>query len=268
MKTIHKSILLLLCAATVSSCGDNARQNITAPVTGSFVKFHNFAVNAPSVNFYSDATKVTAISSTSGSESATGTTYPVAGVGGVADGGFYSAIASGAHVLTGRIPDNAATDKGLTISTANATLETGKHYSYFQSGIYNTTTKTTDAFVIDDPYPEAFDYNNAVVRFVNASSNAQPMTLYAKSTATTTPPPTEITIGGAVAYKAGGTFVTIPPGVYDLNTRTTGSSTNAITKTGVTFLAGRTYTITALGDMTVTSSTAATRPVLNQTANR
>jgi hypothetical protein len=266
MKTIHKSILLLLCAATVSACGDKAVQVITAPSPGSFIKFHNFAVGAPSVNFYSEETKMTGISSTSGVEAATGTAYPVAGANGVGNGGFYSAIAPGAHVLTGRIPSTATTDKGLTISTANATLETGKYYSYFQSGIYSGTTKKADAFVIEDPFIATFDYQFAYVRFVNASSNSQPMTLYVKST--TVAGATDFAIGSAVAYKAGGAFIPIPPGTYDLNARVTGSSANAITRTGVSFSSGRVYTITGLGDMTVTSSTAATRPVLNQTANR
>lgn len=264
MNNSYKSILLLLGAATVAACGNDAVQKITAPTVGALVKFHNFAVGAPSVNFYSDTTKVTAISSTSGVESATGTAYPAAGVGGVADGGFYSAIDAGAHVMSGRIPPTATTDPGITVSSANATLEAGKYYSYFQSGIYNTTTKTADAFVIEDPFIADFDYSAAYVRFVNASSNAQPMTLYATNTTTKV----QVALGAAVAYKAGGAFVSLPDGIYDLSTRVTGSSTNAISRTGVTFQAGRVYTIAALGDMTVTSVTAATRPVLNQTPNR
>jgi hypothetical protein len=61
--------------------------------------------------------------------------------------------------------------------------------------------------------------------------------------------------------------VAIPEGVYDLSTRVTGASTNAITRTAVTFLSGRVYTIASRGDMTVTSTTAATRPQLDNTAN-
>jgi hypothetical protein len=265
MKTLHKSILLLLSAATVSACGDKAVQKITEPASGSFIKFHNFAVGAPGVNFFSDATKLTAISSTSGAESATGTVYPAAGVGGVGGGGFYSAVAPGAHVLTGRIPDNATTDKGLTISTANATLETGKYYSYFQSGIYNSTTKAADAFVIEDPFISNFDYTTAYVRLVNASSNSQPMTLYAKNTTTLV----EVPLGSAVAYKSGGAFTALPQGIYDLSARVSGFSTNSVVKTAVSFLAGRIYTVTALGDMTLsTTGTSANRAVLNVTANR
>ncbi len=269
MKTTYKSILLLLCAATVSSCGDNAVQSITQPPAGSFIKFHNFSVSAPSVNFYSDATKISGTSSTSGAESATGTAYPAAGVGGVGNGGFYSSLAPGASVFTGKIPSTAATDKDLAISTANATLETGKYYSYFQSGIYNSTTKTADAFVLEDAFPAEFDYNFTYVRFVNASSNSQPLTLYVKSTAVTTPPPVEELLVSAIAYKTGSAFLKGNPGTYDLNARVTGSSANAVTRPAVSFLPGRVYTVTVVGDMTLpTTGTAATRPVFNVTANR
>ena len=46
------------------------------------------------------------------------------------------------------------------------------------------------------------DYTVAYVRFVNAISNAAPMTLYAKHTTTLT----ETAVGGAVTYKSAGAF--------------------------------------------------------------
>lgn len=262
MKTSYKCILALLCAATVSSCGDNAVQKITAAVPGANVKFFNFGVNAPSVNFYANTTKMTAINSSTGAEAITGTAYPVAGAGGAGNGGFYSGIAPGSYTLTGNIA--AATDKDLAISKLTASLADGKYYSFYQSGFYDATAKTIDSFVVEDPFIAQFDFNVAYVRLVNASSNSQAMTLYAKLPATAV----EVALGGAVAYKGAGAFTAIPTGIYDLSTRTTGSSTNAISRTAVTFLAGRVYTISALGDMTVTSTTAATRPVLNNTLNR
>ena len=53
-----------------------------------------------------------------------------------------------------------------------------------------------------------------------------------------------------------------------LSTRYTGSSTNAIVRAGVSFVAGKVYTISARGDITVTSTTATNRPFLDNTANR
>ena len=41
-----------------------------------------------------------------------------------------------------------------------------------------------------------------------------------------------------------------------------------VTRTGVSFLGGRIYTIGARGDITVTSTTATNRPILDNTANR
>lgn len=254
---LHRSIAVLLCAAALSSCEKNAVQDITGTDPGARIRFFNFGVNAPAVNFYADNTKVTAIGSTSGTESTLGTAYGAVGLA-----GFYSGIAPGQHTFSGRIA--AAVDKDLAIATVAATLEDGKHYSFYQSGFYNTTTKTVEAFIVEDPFIAEIDYSVAYVRFVNAISNANPMTLYARSTTTGT----EVAVGGAIAYKSAGAFTALPNGVYDLSTRYTGSSTNAIARTAQSFSAGRVYTIGARGDITVTSTTATNRPFLDNTTNR
>jgi hypothetical protein len=90
------------------------------------------------------------------------------------------------------------------------------------------------------------------------------MTLYAKNTVTGV----EVAVGGDVAYKGAGAFTPLATAVYDLSTRLTGSTTNTIVRTGVSFLGGRVYTIGARGDITVVSTTATNRPVLDNTANR
>jgi hypothetical protein len=61
-------------------------------------------------------------------------------------------------------------------------LADGKYYSFFLSGPYNTATKKSDFFILEDAAPGALDYAFAYVRFVNAISNSSPMTLYAKNT--------------------------------------------------------------------------------------
>jgi hypothetical protein len=258
MSTHRSAFLLLLCAAaSLSSCEETAVQDIIGPDPGARIRFFNFGVNAPAVNFYAGDTKITAVSSTTGSEATTGTAY-----GGVGLGGFYSAIAPGQHEFKGRIA--AATDKDLAISNVPATLEAGKHYSFYQSGFYNSTAKTVDAFIVEDPFPATIDYSTAHVRFVNAISNANPMTLYAKDRTTGV----EVAVGGPVAYKSAGAFTPLPNGAYDFLTRYAGSPTNVITRTEVLISAGRVYTIAALGDITVTAATAPTRARLDQTANR
>jgi hypothetical protein len=258
--TRFRTLAALVAAAALAACGDKQGQrDITAPAPGAFVKFFNFGVGAPGVNFYANDTKVSAITSAADTVVNIGTSS-----GAAASGGFYSVLTPGQVSLSGRI--TAATDNGLAIATLPTTLEDGKSYSFYLSGIYNTTAKTSDAFVVADDYPAALDYSGAYVRFVNAISNANPQTLYAKSTSDTLQ--AEVAIGGPVAYRSAGTFMKIPAGTYTLNTRNTGSSTNVITRTGVSFTAGRVYTISSRGDITVTSTTAATRPQLDNTANR
>jgi Domain of unknown function (DUF4397) len=255
---IYRSLAVLLCAAAVSSCDKNAVQVIAGPASGASIKFFNFGVSAPGVNFYANDAKMTAITSATGAESTNGVGY-----GSVGAGGFYSAIAPGQYTVSGKIA--AATDKDLAIAKVTVTIADGNHYSFFMSGFYDATAKTVEGFVVEDPFPAQIDYSVAYVRFVNAISNANPMTLYGKNTSTEA---AEIAVGASVAYKTAGAFTALPPGSYDLSTRYAGAATNAITRTGVSFVAGRVYTIGARGDITITSTTATNRPFLDNTANR
>ena len=255
--TRYRAIAALLCAAVLAGCEKNAIQELTAVAPTAGVKFFNFGVNAPGVNFYANDTKMTAVLSATGTESVTGTTFS-----GVGSGGFYSAVTPGSYALSGRIA--AATDKDLAISTVTTNIVDGKFYSFYMSGFYNTAAKNVEGFVVEDPFPPTIDYTLAYVRFVNAISNSAPMTMFAKNTTSAV----EVPIGGPVAYKSGSAFVGVPNGVYDLSTRVEGSSTNAISRTAVSLSAGRVYTIGARGDMTVVSTTATNRPFLDNTLNR
>lgn len=261
------SIAALLGVAFLSACGDSAVQKITTALPGSAIKFYNFGVCGttqttttscmPSVNFYANDTKMTAISSTSGSESSLGTAYTAVG-----NGGFYSGIAPGQYAISARM-SAAGPDKDVPVSNTPVTLEDGKSYSYYLSGFYNTTAKTVDSFIVEDPLP-AVDFNTAYVRFVNAISNSNPMTLYVKNPTSGV----ETAIGGETAYKNATPFVAIPGGPYDLSARYTGSATNVISRAAVGFSPGRVYTISARGDITITSTTAINRPFLDNTTNR
>ena|SRR5437762_5996305 len=257
----YRSVFVLLGVAVSAGCDafeKNTVQELTAPApTGARIRFFHFGVNAPGVNFYAGDTKMTAIFSATGTEATIGVAY-----GGVGAGGAYAAIAAGPNTLTGKIA--AATDKNLVISTVATTLADGKYYSFYMSGFYDPAAKTVDGFVVEDPLVAPTDYSVAYVRFVHAISNANPMTLYAKNTTTLA----EVAVGGAVAYKQAGVFMAVPNGVYDLSTRYTDSTSNAISRTGVSFLGGRIYTIGARGDITITSTTATNRPQLDNTPNR
>lgn len=257
--TSSRFLATLACAATLAACSKDAVQIISAPLSGASVKFYNFSMGAPGVNFFANDVQLTALRSDSGATTKSGTTY-----GNVAAGGLYSAVPAGQITLTGRI--GTVTDAGVTIGTVAAPLVDGKFYSLYLSGPYNTTSKSTDAFIIEDVMP-AFDYAKSNVRFVNAIANTpNPMVLWAKSTTVGD----SVAIGGTAGtgYKGATGFVPIRGDAYDLVVRYPGSNTAVITLTAQTFSAGRVYTISSRGDVTVTSSTAANRPLLNNTANR
>ena len=247
---------LAVITALSASCEKNGVQDITAAPAASRVRFFNFGVNAPGVNFYANDTKMTAVTSATGVESTNGVAY-----GSVGANGNYDGIAPGQYTLTGKIA--ATVDKDLAISSVSAAIADGKWYSYYQSGFYNTAAKTVDAFVVEDPVPTP-DFSVAYVRFVNAISNSSPMVLSAKNTTTAA----VTALGAAVAYKSAGAFTSLAPGFYDLSARVPGAATDAIVRTGVSFVGGRVYSISARGDITVTSTTAVTRPFLDNTANR
>jgi hypothetical protein len=255
--TRFRSIAVLLGAAALIACEKNAVQDITGPAPAARIKFFNFGLGAPNVNFYANDTKVTAVNSATGTEATTGVAF-----GGVGAGGYYTGIEPGQYTFSGRI--SATVDKDLAISELPFTIQDGKFYSLYLSGPYNTTTKTVDSFIIEDNFRQEIDFTVAQVRFVNAMHNADPMTLSATHSVTGVVE----AINGPVAYKGSTDFIEIPPGSYNLRTRYTGSATNVIIRDAVGFSPGRAYTITARGDITVVSTTAANRPFLDNTVNR
>ena len=262
--TKTKFLTLLLGAALVASCGDSGFQPVARPEpnAGTRIRFFNFSLNAPGVHFYAGDTKLAGSAEVGFTQdphlgTATGGTESVTGVafGGVTSGGYYNSIPAGAYTFNARIATT--TDNGLKIANLATTIATGKKYSVFLSGLYDPVAKTTDAFIIEDPWSDAFDWNNVQVRFVNGSYNSSPMTLYAKNQTTLA----EVPVGGDVAYKAGGVFVTLPPGTYDFRAFVSATATNPFTRTAVSLTAGKIYTITARG-----SAVAAN--LLDNTANK
>ncbi len=256
--TTLRTLAVLCGAVALAACEKNAVQDITGTLPESRVRFYHFGVNAPQVHFYANDAKVTATTSATGSESTVGIAY-----GGVGSGGLYSRIDPGQYTFSGRI--TAAVDKDVVIATVTADIALNRAYSVFLSGFYNATAKQVDGFVVEDAFPDSIDFTVAYVRFVNAIANSSPMRLYAINQATGS---TEVPVGETAAYKAAGAFVALPPATYNLVSRADGATANAITRTGVSFEGGRVYTVGARGDMTVTSTTAATRPFLDLTTNR
>ena len=69
----HKFLTALVCAAALAGCEKNGPQDITGPLPSARIKFFNFGVSSPAVNFYANTTKFTAISSAACSPTPTDT---------------------------------------------------------------------------------------------------------------------------------------------------------------------------------------------------
>lgn len=270
MKLMRKTSLVLLAVAVTAACEKNALMDLDEPViNGTGVKFFNFSVGGPAVNFFVNDTKMTAVNATGcqilddtnrqecttiGRESSSGVAF-----GGVALGGWYADVPVGQVTISGRIAAaNDNPDKNLPIANLTTTVEKGKFYSFYLSGDYDATTKTTDSFIVEDNLPPV-DYSVVHLRFVNASHTTNPLILYVTNRTTLE----TFEIGGAVPYKGASAFVEIPPGAYDLAAREPGSDTNVFTRANVTWNAGRAYTIAARGN-----TTTATGVFLDNTATR
>lgn len=259
-RTLIISVCFLLVTAFFS-CEKNAIQEIDSPLgEGAQIKFFNFAAGAPSVNFYANDVKLSATFSATGTESAIGVAYGL-----VFPFVNYSQIEQGTYDFKGQLPSTAAADANLAIAALSAQVENNKYYSFYTSGVYNATAKTADAFIVEDVLP-APDTRATYIRFVNAISNAPAgFDLVVKNTTSAA----ETLVATNIAYKSGSDFVEIPPGVYELYARYTGTAANVISRSGtqtVSYLPGRVYTVTSSGNITIL--TGAPAPFLDNTTNR
>lgn len=255
--------ILLLTTIFFSCEKDGIHEIETTPAdAGAQIKFFNFGVSAPTMNFYANDQKVSATLSGTGAEATAGVNY-----GSVFPATNYAFLSGGEYTFKGMIPSTATADPNAVVATIPSKLENGKFYSLYTSGSYNATAKTVEGFVVEDIIPAA-SATNAHVRFVNTIANATSgFDLVAKNTTTAA----EVVIATNVGYKTASSFTEVPNGVYEVFARYPGNAANVISRTGtsqVSFIAGRAYTISSRGDMTVTGATATNRPFLDNTSNR
>lgn len=255
MKYIKLLIAVVILA--LSSCKKNAFQIIDAPPTGPNFRVYNFAVNGPQVNVYVNGVKVSAIGSTTGKESASG----IAAYGIFPGTNSYVNIQNDGNVTIKAVtPVNATTNPGVETTSATSNFQNGKYYSFFTTGIYNTTTRTTSSFVIEDKLP-AIDVNFAYVRLVNTVPNAAngfDLKMTNKATGEV------ITVSNAIAFQAASEFVKVPDGIYNLTATSTNSPSNyVISRADLTVTKGLVYTLAPRGTV-VTASTLA----IDMTRNR
>src|SRR2546430_3856390 len=113
---VYRTAAVLLTAAALAACEKNSVQQLPVePLLDARIKFFNFGVNAPGVNFYADETKMTAIQSGTGVELNTGVAY-----GGVGNGGGHSPTPAGQFPMDGR-PTRGAS-QNLPTATVRTTI--------------------------------------------------------------------------------------------------------------------------------------------------
>lgn len=261
-------LLALLAIALFAACEKNTVPSITRDYNGAQFKFYNFAINAPSVNFYANGVKSTATLSASGTEAPTGVAF-----GSLLPTRGYVLITSGSGVVFKAItpstmPVAAATGQGPSIEIASLTKDVveGKNYTLYTSGIYDYTTKKCDAFIVEDVLP-AIDTTQAYIRLVNPGHTTSTISLELTQTIAatpTTPAQTIVTtpITG-VPYKGASVFVPVKQGSYSL--RVIDATTNkVVTRAATSFIKERIYTFSLRGNLI--SGTPA--PFLDFTENR
>ena len=260
MRKYYRLSAVILLSLFGISCEKNGVQEIDKPLTdGAQIKFFNFSVGSPSVNFYANDVKVSGTATATGVESITGVLY-----GSVFPLNNYSLINAGAYTFKGQISATALVNPNLVVTTLSSPVENGKYYSMYTSGIYNAVTKTADAFIVEDKLPLE-DNTASYVRFVNSVSNAtSALTLVIKNTNTAA----EVIIGTGVSYKSSSGFIKIPEGVYDIFLRLQGSNTNIVTRLSTSLLSGKVYTVSSRGDVNIAAAAVVNRIFLDNTANR
>lgn len=242
---------------TFSSCDKSAFQVIDAPPTGPNFRVYNFAVSGPQINVYVNDVKVSAIGSTTGKESASG----IAAYGIFPGTNSYVNIKNNGNItIKAMTPVNATTNPGVVTTTATSNFENGKFYSFFTTGVYNTTDKTTSSFVVEDVLP-AIDINFAYLRVVNTVANAAngfDLKLTNKATGEV------IVISTAIPFQSASQFVKIPDGIYNIAATSVNTPTNyVINRLDLTVAKGLVYTLAPRGSATTTSTLA-----IDMTRNR
>ncbi|RZL15227.1 MAG: DUF4397 domain-containing protein, partial [Pedobacter sp.] len=244
-------LYLIALSALFSSCEKTAVKDISTPFSGAQIKFYNFAVNSPGVNFYANNIKLTGLLSATGAESATGTLF-----GGLSPARGYVLAPAGAAVVfksqtSSTMAVAAATGQGPNIETATltASVEDGKSYTFYTSGVYDYTTKKSDAFIIEDKLPVS-DTSQSYIRLVNPGHTTSTISLELTNvvgSGSTTPIVVTTPITG-IAYKAASQFIAVKSGAYTLRVIDAASG-KVVTRASTGLVKDRIYTFTLRGNL-------------------
>ncbi|RYF26818.1 MAG: DUF4397 domain-containing protein [Flavobacteriales bacterium] len=249
MKTKIARGILLISSLIIMLAGCEKKglavPDITKPITGAKVRLYNFAYNSPGVNFYANDLKISAVTSANGSEA----------VGGIAFGGTYPAnqyalAPAGQTKFKAQTSSTNATIPNTVVASVDKDIEEDKYYSIFTSGVYNATTKTTDAFLIEDNFPTVADTAQANIRIVNSGFNTSTldMILTLSKTVNGIVRIDTVKIASDVPYKSASQFVGFRPGAYSIVV-TDKASGKKVTRAATSFLRDRAYTLALRGNL-------------------
>ena len=270
MKNYLNIIIGVIGLLGLVSCGDKdviIKEYTREPGTEAQVRFYNFGISAPSINFYANGKKVTATQSLTGEMAPTGVsfggTYPSLG---------YVEIEPGSNItISSKTPTTLAIPTNNTnnyeqdkqVSSVNvSSLESKKRYSLFIAGYFDKNTHTAESFIISDDLPPS-DTSKVFIRFVN-SGVAEAGTLSIKvSRMEGTTVLTEDIVDPALAFKTATPFVAFPYGTYKF-TIIPSNATNRIWERTISLNRDRVHTIAVRGDLRNTSPA----PLLDNTQNR
>ncbi len=238
--------MVVLVPLLLNSCKDEAVLDINEPIAGARIRLYNFSINAPSVNFYANDTKISAALSQTGTESINGVSF-----GGTYPANQYALAPGGENIIRATTSSTiTTTTPNLTIASVVHKLELDKYYSVFISGIYNTTDKKSDAFVVEDNFPIALDTARAFIRIVNPCPNTTLKLVLTKTTVVTGQPPIieDLQVATGVAYKGASQFFGFKPGAYSITVTDEATGKTAI-RAATSFLKERVYTLALRGNI-------------------
>lgn len=251
-----KNIGVMLAAVSLFFVGCD-KENVVdraaeGEIVGAKIRLYNFAIGGPTVNFYSNEVKISAVGSSNALEALGGVVY-----GGEYPSNQYALAPAGNRNILAITPMNLAVNGAVTTATIPADLADGKFYSIYTSGIYNTVDKKSEGFYVEDVFPQTIDTAGAYVRIVNPCPNSS-IRLLLQKTQTVAGVKTiieEVEVGSDVEYQKASPFLLIKPGAWEL-VLTDKNSGKTATRAATGFLKQRVYTLSLRGNI-VTGSPAA-----------
>lgn len=251
-----------------SACGDQHTfpDIVRAPLSDhGQVRFYNFVINGPTVNFYANGVKSTGITSTTGQEAANGV-----GWGGTHPNIGYVEIPAGSNVNIESI-----TPKNMLIPASNPNnyepgivsssliipeIEPLKQYSVYLSGYWDKVNKKSKSFYIKDEMP-GVDTASTFIRFVNSGVEAAGNLKFVVTNRDTLIG--TIMIDDKVPYGGASKFIAVPYGTYNVKIYTI--SGDSLIRNGLALSPDRVHTFALRGDIL---SKKAPLPYIDNVQNR